>query len=431
MCTQELVSGKQARYWADDLAGMGAAPFPIDGQSLTIAYYASAEMGCFLSLGWQLPEHVLDLFAEFRCLTNGKTVPSGNGLLGAMAFCGLDVMSALSKDANRGLAMRGAPFSSCEREILLTYCESDVESLAKLFLKMLPHLDTRRGVLRGRYMKAAARIERTGVPIDVPALSLLRTSWSAIKEDLIGRLDRQYGVFDGATFKAERWERWLVRHGIAWPRLASGSLDLSDDTFREMSRLHPEVAPIRELRAALSQMRLEDLTVGTDGRNRCLLSAFRAKTGRNMPSNSRFVFGPSVWLRGLIRPEPGMGLAYVDWSQQEFGIAAALSGDAKMRDAYASGDPYLEFARQTGSIPATATKETHGAVREQFKACVLGVQYGMGPEALGTRINQPTAYARALLQLHRETYSKYWGWSDATSLSAACRPASCSRSPSV
>jgi hypothetical protein len=67
-----------------------------------------------------------------------------------------------------------------------------------------------------------------------------------------------------------------------------------------------------------------DLAVGHDGRNRCLLSAFRSLTGRNQPSNARFIFGPSCWLRGLIRPEPGRAIAYVDWSQQEFGVAAAL-----------------------------------------------------------------------------------------------------------
>jgi hypothetical protein len=62
-------------------------------------------------------------------------------------------------------------------------------------------------------------------------------------------------------------------------------------------------AGIRELRHTLGQMRLNDLTVGVDGRNRCMLSAFRARTGRNQPSNSRFIFGPSCWLRGLISPD--------------------------------------------------------------------------------------------------------------------------------
>ena len=31
-----------------------------------MAYYASAEMGCHLALGWKLPVNILDLFPEFR-----------------------------------------------------------------------------------------------------------------------------------------------------------------------------------------------------------------------------------------------------------------------------------------------------------------------------------------------------------------------------
>jgi DNA polymerase I len=133
----------------------------------------------------------------------------------------------------------------------------------------------------------------------------------------------------------------------------------------------------------------------------------------NQPSNTKFIFGPSVWLRGLIQPPPEHGLAYVDWAQQEFGIAAALSGDPLMLDAYRSGDPYLAFAKQVGAVPADATKVTHKAVRDQFKACVLAVQYGMGADALALRIGQPPIRARELLRLHRETYRVFWRWSDA------------------
>ena len=128
-------------------------------------------------------------------------------------------------------------------------------------------------------------------------------------------------------------------------------------------------------------MRLADLAVGHDGRNRTLLSPFRARSGRNQPSNSKFIFGPSVWLRGLIKPPPGHGVAYIDWEQQEFGIAAALSGDENMKAAYRSGDPYLAFAKQADAAPSDATKATHKAVREQFKQCVLAVQFGMGEES--------------------------------------------------
>ena len=222
-----------------------------------------------------------------------------------------------------------------------------------------------------------------------------------------------YGVFDGRTFKADRFATWLERAGIPWPRLQSGKLDLSDDAFRQAARTHPGISPLRELRSALSELRLSDLAVGPDGRNRCLLSAFRSRTGRNQPSNSKFIFGPSVWLRGLIKPPQGYGIAYVDWSQQEFGIAAALSGDPRMTEAYLSDDPYLAFAKQAKAVPEHATKGTHHSKREQFKQCVLAVQYGMGPEALADRIGKSPILGRELIRLHQETYSKFWRWSDA------------------
>jgi hypothetical protein len=80
-----------------------------------------------------------------------------------------------------------------------------------------------------------------------------------------------------------------------------------------MGERFPIVEPYRQLRFLLSQMRLEGLAVGAGGRSRCLLSAYRSLTGRNQPSNAKFIFGPAVWLRNLIRPEPGYGLAYIDW----------------------------------------------------------------------------------------------------------------------
>jgi DNA polymerase I-like protein with 3'-5' exonuclease and polymerase domains len=40
-----------------------------------------------------------------------------------------------------------------------------------------------------------------------------------------------------------------------------------------------------------------------------------------------------------------MGVAYIDWSQQEFAIAAKLSGDKAMLEAYRSGKPW-SFTRR-------------------------------------------------------------------------------------
>jgi len=413
MVAREVGSGETIRLWQDDLTNAKKAPFSAGRDCLFVAYYASAEIGCYLALGWQLPAAVLDLYAEFRNMTNGKDTPCGYGLLGALVYFGLGAMDAAEKKALQNLAGRGGPWTAGESEALLDYCESDVVALTQLFPKMLPGLDLPRALLRGRYMVAAARVERAGIPLDNSALVTLRENFGIVQDRLIERIDSDFGVFDGRIFKADRWAQYLLRNRIPWRRLESGKLALDDDTFRIAAYSYPQIEPIRQLRAALSEMRLADLPVGADGRNRCLLSAFRARTSRNQPSNTNFIFGTASWLRGLIRPPEGYGLAYLDWSQQEFGIAAALSKDPAMLEAYRSGDPYLAFARQAGAVPLAATRATHGATRDQFKACALAVQYGMGADSLALRIGRPTFQARELLRLHRETYSKFWKWSDA------------------
>lgn len=413
MVARELRSGKRIRLFREELYSLKAPPYGIDETSLFVAFFASAELTCHLALSWNLPVNVLDLYVEFRNLTNGRRLEHGAGLLGAMAYFGLDCISVAAKEEMRDLALRSGPWTNEEKTALLDYCESDVVALEMLLPKMLSRLDLPRALLRGRYMKAVSEMEHCGIPVDTEALSLLRENWEGIKDRLIVEIDADYGVFDGQTFKREKFEEYLIRAKIRWPRLETGVLDLSDDTFREMAKSHSEISPLRELRASLSKMRLYEMTVGTDGRNRCLLSPFQSRTGRNQPSNNKFIFGPSTWLRSLIRPREGYGVAYIDWSQQEFGIAAALSGDPKMVKAYTSGDPYLEFAKQAGAIPADATKKSHETVRDQYKACVLAVQYGMGEESLAAKIDQPVIVARQLLRLHRETYPRFWNWSDA------------------
>jgi hypothetical protein len=569
---REVRTGRLERLW---LGGSGKLlrivevppPYGLGADSLILAYYASAELGCHLALGWPTPTRILDLHAEFRCVTSGLPVPCGHGLLGALAYHGLEGIGVAEKESMRDLALRGGPYTDAEQTALLDYCQTDVDALARLLPAMGPWIDFPRALLRGRYMAAAARMEWLGVPIDVETLKQLRGGWDAIKGRLVAAVDERYGVFEpvgrrelnpdspsgsavlkfaevsgvdphaladaaeivwreereataesaealrlarkatgldarrigrweesgkdhstwpdldvaahdlaGALpalgigrgydpdaadegdhaallwerlrepaepprpkhhpdilrraaelatgsdpawhgpvrFSAARWADYLAHACIPWPRLESGALALDDDTFREMSRLYPEeVGPVRELRHALSQMRLNELAVGPDGRNRCLLSAFGSRTGRNQPSNARFIFGPSAWLRSLIKPEVGRAVAYVDWEQQEFGIAAALSGDPAMMEAYRSGDPYLAFARQAGAVPADATKQTHKAEREQFKVCALAVQYGMIAEGLARKLGVPAHRARELLALHRRTYPRYWQWSDA------------------
>ena len=301
-----------------------------------------------------------------------------------------------------------------EGKVCGDYCAEDVDALVRLLPRMLPRIDLPRALLRGRYGWAVAAMEHRGIPIDVEMFHHLRDRWGEIQTELVAEVDARFGVYEGTTFKRDRFAQWLIANNVPWPRLPTGQLDMEDGTFRSMAKAHPAVSELRELRASLGKMRLfDDLAIGPDGRNRTAIMPFRASTGRNQPSNAKFIFGPSRWLRSLIKPEPGRAVAYIDYGQQEFAIAAALSGDEAMKEAYRSGDPHLAFGKQAGAIPPDGTKAMHKPERDLFKACVLAVQYGMGFESLADRIGQNLDVAKWLLALHRRTYPTHWQWSEA------------------
>jgi hypothetical protein len=229
---------------------------------------------------------------------------------------------------------------------------------------------------------------------------------------MIADIDRAFGCYEGITFKTGRFVKYLADNDIPWPQLPSGALALDKETFDDQACLYPQLRPLYELRQSLGKMRLTGLRVGADGRNRCSLWPFGAETGRNTPSSSEFLFGSSRWMRGLLRAEEGHAISYIDWSTQEFALAAALSGDERMIAAYQSGDPYLQFAKAARLVPPDATKATHPELRQLCKSLVLGVGYGMGPNTLSQKARTTRGEAQRLLWLHRQAYPAFWRWSE-------------------
>jgi DNA polymerase-1 len=415
LVARELISNKLIRLWQDELGP--EPPFPIDDDTLFVAYFASAEIGCFLALGWPVPTRILDLYTEFRNATNGLPLAGGRSYLSALAEHGIASITKEQKTTERDLVIGGGPWSTTERRRILDYCQTDVDPLGALLERMLPGIRSRpnglgQALLRGRYMAAVARMEHTGVPIDFDMLQRLRWNWGRIKVDLVAAIDKDYGVYEGTTFKSGLFAGYLVDNGIAWPRTETGRLSLDRDTFRDMSKLHPQLEPLKELRHALSELRLEKLAVGLDDRNRTLLSPFGASSGRNTPSANKFIFGPSVWLRGLIKPVKGRALAYIDWKSQEVYIAAQLSGDPALLDAVLSGDPYLAFAKMARLAPADATKQSHKAIRDICKTCVLGTNYGMQAQSLALRTGLSVIEAQDLLRRLAQTFPVFTAWAE-------------------
>lgn len=253
-----------------------------------------------------------------------------------------------------------------------------------LFKEMKDNIYFPRAMFRGHYMKSVAQMELNGIPIDTENFEKLKVNWNFVIRKMIAEVNKDFSVYEGTVFK--------------------------QSLFKEMSKLYPQLEPLKDLRISLGQLKLNDLAVGQDGRNRCLISPFASKTGRNQPSNSKFIFGLPSWLRHLIKPNEGMSLAYIDYSQQEIGIAASLSNDEKMMEAYESGDFYLTFAKMARAVPENATKKSHSIIRNQFKECVLGVLYGMQEYSLSKKIGCAEYEAKELIKLHKSTFKQFWAW---------------------
>jgi DNA polymerase-1 len=409
-------------------------PFPIGGDALFVAYAAQAEWSCFLSLGWELPTHILDLYAEFRNEISGRTPPEGRKcydprLIGAMDYYGLDRISAAEKKEMQERISRGHPFTAEERDAILNYCESDVVCLEKLLPAMAPEIELPHAIFHGRYTKAVARMERAGYPVDRKSYERVIRNLEPLKSRLIAVFETAQGsspyLRNGAgthNFSFRKLEAYLTDLGLlsVWQKTPKNRLKTKEEYLREMARQHPDLLPLANLVKAIGDLRQFGLTIGSDGRARYPVMPFKADTGRNQPKARQFLFAQSSWTRGFIQSASEQATAYIDWSAAEFAIAAALSHDPVMLDAYRSGDPYLRSAVSMGFAPEGATKETHGTIRDVVKVWLLSAQYGATakslvdalPQQLAITMPNPLASAEEFLEKHRHVYSRYWEWAE-------------------
>lgn len=419
MCAVELRSGRRHRLWCDSVRGI---PNPLPQDAVYVAFSASSEWLSYHALGWTPPCHVIDLFAEFRTLTNGMPGSAKRSLLDAATYYGCPTMPAAAKQEMRELILSSGPFDGDQRAAILDYCMSDVDLTTELLRRMHPEINIDAALERGRYSKAIAAMEWHGIPTDVELLRALQENWSALRLHLATEVEREhnYGVYscDGedACFSYQAFEELLIREGLdgIWERTPlNHRAKLEKEYLKQMAQIFPRLSPLRTLRKTLQALTKLDPPVGSDGRNRSSVKPYEAKTSRNQPRTSEMIMCFPAWARSLMRAEPGHALLYVDLSSAEFGIAAALSQDPGMMEDYRAGDPYLALGKRTLILPPQATRASHEKERERLKIVCLGVQYGMGARTLAFRLGVSDMEARDLLRLHRRAYPEYWRYVDA------------------
>ena len=155
-----------------------------------VSYFAPTEVQSILALGWDIDVSIIDLFAEFRCQTNGDPGVGQKSLVNALQFYGLDRLIPKEKDSMRDLILSGGPWSKAQRSAILDYCQQDVVALGPLFDAILnrapwSELQLNHALFRGRYMTAVGAMQNRGIPVDLDLIDKLNKSWDPIKRKLI------------------------------------------------------------------------------------------------------------------------------------------------------------------------------------------------------------------------------------------------------
>jgi DNA polymerase-1 len=413
LCAVGLYSKERHHFWGQD-ARLGAF-FRAQAGDLFVSHYAIAEMKYLLRLGIPLPDHWFDTFVAWRCRTNSPGHLEA-GLSGALHEAGLPHLAPAAKKELQ-LRILHLDFAEKDRGAIVEYCSSDCDGCLALY-RQLDHEDVTSKMAHWVvYLQAVARMELRGIPFDYSAHMAIRKGREDIRQDLIRGVNVVHPVYENGSFRRQSFFEWCDDNRIVWPNKRSATngaayRSLDRETLKAMEGRHPFIAEVRQVKKTLDALNERSCVVDQEThRHHFATSVFRTVTGRNAPKN--FVFAGPKWSRFLIVPEsPEHVLVYVDFVAQEIGLAAALSGDLRMREMYEANDCHMQFAVRAGAAPSGATKAAYGEIRKRYKTVNLGVQYGQTAHGIAQRLGIPFREAEGLVDEHQRLFPDFWTWSD-------------------
>jgi DNA polymerase-1 len=335
---------------------------------------------------------------------------------------------------------------------ILDYCASDTKYLRALDIAIQRQYvqegieDFRKDQNdRGKYAVCTAYCERDGMPINIDLLQKIIDKTPEILNMHKDAVNEHFNYFvpeiqrppikrkNGTMFHykltpakkdTNAYQRYVETLKIPnFPTTKTGKYKSDKDTLEEFGYWGglEELWKYNKTEASLKWFNKENGNgfferLGSDKAIRPYYGIFGTQTGRNAAKAKTFPLAMSSWLRAIVQPKRGSSIIGADFSQQEVLVAAILSGDKNMLNAYNSGDVYLEFAKQANLVPQDATKQSHKKERDLCKSTILGLNFGMGINKLQTKLKLDSGRevsreeTEILVKAHKETYNTYWEW---------------------
>jgi hypothetical protein len=320
-------------------------------------------------------------------------------------------------------------FTREQKQRILAYGEQDIRFLPQLLKQIkkelfakIPAIEQKNylkeALLRGRYAALTALMESKGYPINLEHTKNFSSSAGIIQYEVQRDINEQFPEIlpfrwnSGSqrySKNTKAWKKWISEnHDLdRWEKTDTGDISLSLDAFSAFysfkhdyprGNFGAQIVRYLKLNQAIYGFIPSDSKesksffdfMGPDKRIRPYMGIYGSQSSRSQPGASGFLFLRPAWMRALCQPVKGRVCGGIDYSSEEYLISALESGSKNMIKAYASGDVYLQFAKDAKMVPATATKESHKRERDLCKATVLGISYLMTKVGLAVDLTGKT-----------------------------------------
>ena len=419
---KDLITQKIHRAYGTNL---NEHPYPIN-ETLFIAFNFVAEASAMLSLGMELPKFAYDGFIENKKLYWNR-VPNSKGAMGqlrtAARYKYKDNMSSTLKDFHRDEVIDNKTYTDKQLKSIVDYCERDVLTLEYIFKAQLKDIETNypnsgpktfisQANFHAKAMIYTAKVEHNGIHIDKVLFNSFERHYPTVKDEMISEINAKIDVYNGHTFNHDKFKKFIKGQGLLprWPRTTTGKLITKDKVVHKFSQENKMIDEFYLCKEFVDSKKLKVAVVGPDGKARTSLNMFGTVTGRTNPSTATYPFNAPKFFRNIIKAKPGYVYLYGDYAMQEPCIAAYLSNDKNMIEAYSSDDMYLYAPIKAGMLPKDSTKVSHPKERALYKTALLASMFGQKEGSLSNTLNISLDHAAKLLVDITNSYETYFKW---------------------
>ena len=263
-----------------------------------------------------------------------------------------------------------------------------------------------------------ARMEATGIRIDVPYLQGLSTEMGSTLQRLEHEAKEAAGVDFNLASPKQLGELLFDTLGLDRKKSRRTKTGFSTDAtvLEKLGNDHPVVPLVLEHRV-LSKLKstyidaLPQLVEAETGRVHTDFNQAVTATGRLSSSNPNLQNIPvrteySRRIRKAFLPQDGWTLLSADYSQIELRILTHLSGEEVLQEAYRSGDDVHALTARL----LLDKDEISPDERRLGKTINFGVIYGMGAQRFARETGVSQADAKEFLAKYKQRYSKVFAF---------------------